>query len=168
MQMSIVMPLLLSTPPLFANDVTTIANALASAVTIVAAAANVTAAVVVTTAATTATIVLNVVALTATIATAIGLASAGATDIALSAIVANAAVLTTAIATAFALASANATIINNAIALITTIAFRYCQVCRHSHRHFCCHRLAIAALCCPLAATATLLLLSLLQFFFDS
>jgi hypothetical protein len=139
--MSVVVPLLLSLPPLAAKDVTTIALTLASAVTITAAAAKFNAAVIVATTATTAAIVVNVVALNATIATPIGLASAGTIDIALSAIVANAAALTAAIAATFALASAATPLINNAIALIAAIAFRHCCGCNRTHCRHChpCH-----------------------------
>jgi hypothetical protein len=83
----------------------------------------------------TAAVVINVVALTTTITTAIGLASAGATDIALSAIVANTTALTAAIAATFALASTAAAV----IALIAAIAFRHCRGCRCSQSHCRCH-----------------------------
>jgi hypothetical protein len=77
-----------------ALDITVVAFALAFAVTIAATAANVTAAIVVATAAATAPVVVIVISLTATITTVVGLASAGATNIFLSAVVADATALT--------------------------------------------------------------------------
>jgi hypothetical protein len=91
---------------------------------------------------------------------------------------ANAAALTIAIATTIALASATAAIINNAIDLISAIAFCHCLGCHrsyHSHsQHPYCHccRAAVAVLLslllhhhCPPAATPAPLPSSLLTYF---
>ncbi len=120
-------PLPPSVLPLATNNITAITVPLAFTVTNAAATANFTTANVIATAVATSANVVNVGALTATIATAVGLASAGATNIPLSAIVKNTPTLTAAIATAFDLAYAAATVINNAIALIKAIAFYHCR-----------------------------------------